>query len=130
MPTATMKTDYYEILSIERTASDGEIKTAYRKLAMQFHPDRNPNNPEAEEKFKECSEAYQVLSDADKRAAYDRYGHAGVNGAGGFPGGGSPFQGRATSTTSSAISSARCSTWAAAIAAPPASSAAAISSST
>ncbi len=75
MPTATMKTDYYEILSIERTASDGEIKTAYRKLAMQFHPDRNPNNPEAEEKFKECSEAYQVLSDPDKRAAYDRYGH-------------------------------------------------------
>ena len=93
MPTATMKTDYYEILSIERTASDGEIKTAYRKLAMQFHPDRNPNNPEAEEKFKECSEAYQVLSDADKRAAYDRYGHAGVNGAGGF-GGSSPFQGQ------------------------------------
>jgi molecular chaperone DnaJ len=93
MATATMKTDYYEILSVERTASDGEIKTAYRKLAMQFHPDRNPNNPEAEEKFKECSEAYQVLSDADKRAAYDRYGHAGVNSAGGFPGGGSPFQG-------------------------------------
>lgn len=90
----TMKTDYYETLSVERTASDGEIKSAYRKLAMQFHPDRNPNNPEAEEKFKECSEAYQVLSDADKRAAYDRYGHAGVNGAGsGFPGGGSPFQG-------------------------------------
>lgn len=89
-----MKTDYYETLSVERTASDGEIKSAYRKLAMQFHPDRNPNNPEAEEKFKECSEAYQVLSDADKRAAYDRYGHAGVNGAGsGFPGGGSPFQG-------------------------------------
>jgi molecular chaperone DnaJ len=92
MPTSTMKTDYYEILSVERTASDGEIKTAYRKLAMQFHPDRNPNNPEAEEKFKECSEAYQVLSDPDKRAAYDRYGHAGVNGSGGF-GGGSPFQG-------------------------------------
>jgi molecular chaperone DnaJ len=89
-----MKTDYYEILSVERTASDGEIKTAYRKLAMQFHPDRNPNNPQAEEKFKECSEAYQVLSDPDKRAAYDRYGHAGVNGSGGFPGGGgSPFQG-------------------------------------
>jgi molecular chaperone DnaJ len=89
---ATMKTDYYEILSIERTASDGEIKTAYRKLAMQFHPDRNPNNPEAEEKFKECSEAYSVLSDADKRAAYDRYGHAGVNGSG--PSAGNPFQGQ------------------------------------
>lgn len=90
----TMKTDYYETLSIERTASDGEIKAAYRKLAMQFHPDRNPNNPQAEERFKECSEAYQVLSDPDKRAAYDRYGHAGVNGAGGFPGGGNPFQGQ------------------------------------
>jgi molecular chaperone DnaJ len=89
-----MKTDYYEILSVERTASDGEIKTAYRKLAMQYHPDRNPNNPEAEEKFKACSEAYSVLSDAEKRAAYDRYGHAGVNGAGGFPGGGNPFQGQ------------------------------------
>jgi molecular chaperone DnaJ len=90
---ATMKTDYYELLQIERTASDGEIKTAYRKLAMQFHPDRNPNNPEAEEKFKACSEAYSVLSDGDKRAAYDRYGHAGVNGSSGFPGGGgSPFQ--------------------------------------
>src|SRR5580704_7806302 len=91
MPTATMKTDYYEILSIERTASDGEIKTAYRKLAMQFHPDRNPNNPEAEEKFKECSEAYQVLSDPEKRAAYDRYGHAAFQNGG--PGAGNPFQG-------------------------------------
>jgi molecular chaperone DnaJ len=88
-----MKLDYYEVLSVERTASDGELKTAYRKLAMQYHPDRNPNNPEAEEKFKTCSEAYQVLSDPDKRAAYDRYGHAGVNGAGSpFSGGGSPFQ--------------------------------------
>jgi molecular chaperone DnaJ len=89
---ATMKADYYEILSVERTASDTEIKTAYRKLAMQYHPDRNPNNPEAEEKFKSCSEAYGVLSDPDKRAAYDRFGHAGVSGAGGFPGGGNPFQ--------------------------------------
>ncbi len=92
MATATMKTDFYEILCVERTASDAEIKSAYRKLAMQYHPDRNPNNPEAEEKFKRCSEAYQVLSDPDKRAAYDRYGHAGVSGAGGFPGG-NPFQG-------------------------------------
>src|ERR1700709_1284938 len=91
--TADVKIDYYELLMVSRDASDQEIKTAYRKLAMQFHPDRNPNNPEAEEKFKACSEAYQVLSDADKRAAYDRYGHAGVNGAGGF-GGGSPFQGQ------------------------------------
>ena len=93
MATATMKMDYYEVLKVERTATDGELKTAYRKLAMEFHPDRNPNNPEAEEKFKICSEAYQVLSDPDKRAAYDRYGHAGVNGAGNpFQGGGSPFQ--------------------------------------
>src|ERR1700750_3376477 len=92
MPSTT-KIDYYELLSVERTASDGEIKAAYRKLAMQYHPDRNPNNPEAEEKFKACSEAYQVLSDPDKRAAYDRYGHAGVGGAGSpFSGGGSPFQ--------------------------------------
>jgi molecular chaperone DnaJ len=90
-----MKADYYEILSVERTATDTEIKTAYRKLAMQYHPDRNPNNPEAEEKFKACSEAYQVLSDPDKRAAYDRYGHAGVGGAGNpFQGGGNPFQGQ------------------------------------
>jgi molecular chaperone DnaJ len=87
-----MKMDYYEVLSVERTATDGEIKAAYRKLAMQYHPDRNPNNPEAEEKFKTCSEAYGVLSDADKRAAYDRFGHAGVGGPGGNPfAGGSPF---------------------------------------
>ena len=96
MATATMKRDYYEVLSVERTATDGEIKTAYRKLAMQFHPDRNPNNPQAEEKFKECSEAYAVLSDSDKRAAYDRFGHQAVSGAGGGGnpfGGGSPFGG-------------------------------------
>ena len=95
MATATMKRDYYEVLSVERTATDGEIKTAYRKLAMQFHPDRNPNNPQAEEKFKECSEAYAVLSDADKRSAYDRFGHQAVGGspfAGGSPFGGAGFQ--------------------------------------
>ena len=65
-----------------RGASEQEIKSAYRKLALQYHPDRNPNNPDAEEKFKECSEAYAVLADGEKRAAYDRYGHAGVSGVG------------------------------------------------
>jgi molecular chaperone DnaJ len=92
MATANVtKTDYYEVLSVSKTASESELKTAYRKLAMQFHPDRNPNNPGAEAKFKECSEAYSILSDGEKRAAYDRYGHAAFQGGAG--GGGSPFQG-------------------------------------
>jgi molecular chaperone DnaJ len=76
------KRDFYEVLGVSRTASDQEIKSAYRKLALQFHPDRNPGNKEAEEAFKEAAEAYSVLSDAQKRANYDRFGHAGV-GAGG-----------------------------------------------
>ena len=75
------KRDYYEVLGVERTADDQGLKAAYRKLALQFHPDRNPNDHHAEEKFKEAAEAYSVLSDAQKRAAYDRYGHAGVQGA-------------------------------------------------
>lgn len=74
------KKDYYELLEIDRNASQEEIKKAYRKLAFQYHPDRNPNNKEAEEKFKEISEAYQVLSDPEKRAIYDRYGHEGLQG--------------------------------------------------
>jgi len=95
MSATNVKLDYYEVLEVSRTASDGEIKTAYRKMAMQFHPDRNPGDKEAEDKFKICSEAYAVLSDANKRAAYDRYGHAGVNGAGapGGPGGFGGFSG-------------------------------------
>ncbi|HUR37822.1 MAG TPA: DnaJ domain-containing protein, partial [Terriglobales bacterium] len=84
--TTKEKRDYYQVLGVGRTATDQELKAAYRKLAMQHHPDRNPDDPSAEDKFKEASEAYGVLSDADKRAAYDRFGHAGLNGAG-FGGG-------------------------------------------
>ena len=83
------KRDYYEILGVAKSSGADEIKKAYRKVAMQFHPDRNPGDKAAEEKFKEAAEAYEVLSDQDKRAQYDRFGHAGVSGNGrGFGGGG------------------------------------------
>jgi len=78
--------DYYEVLGVPKDASADDIKKAYRKLALQYHPDRNPDNPEAEGRFKEASEAYQILSDEEKRAVYDRYGHSGLRGAGGEPG--------------------------------------------
>ncbi len=82
-----MKRDYYEVLSVTRSASADEIKKSYRKIALQYHPDRNPGDQEAEEKFKEAAEAYDVLSNADKRARYDRFGHAGTSGPAGGRGG-------------------------------------------
>ena len=72
--------DYYEVLGVEHTATGGEIATAYRQLAIKFHPDKNPGDEEAIERFKEAAEAFEVLNDADKRSRYDRFGHAGVNG--------------------------------------------------
>ena len=82
------KRDYYEILGVSKDAKVEEIKKAYRKVALKHHPDRNPGNKEAEEKFKEAAEAYEILSDSEKRAKYDRFGHNGVKGGyGGFEGG-------------------------------------------
>ncbi len=92
--TMTTKRDYYEVLGVSKNASDDEIKKAYRKLAIKYHPDKNPGDKEAEAKFKEISEAHEVLSDKQKRARYDQFGHAGVGGAGfGGAGGGNPFGG-------------------------------------
>lgn len=82
------KRDYYEVLGVEKTASADEIKKAYRKMALQYHPDRNPDNKDAENKFKEAAEAYEVLSNPEKKKKYDQYGHAGLGGASGFGGAG------------------------------------------
>ncbi|MBQ1958864.1 MAG: DnaJ domain-containing protein, partial [Firmicutes bacterium] len=82
------KRDYYEVLGLQKGASDEEIKKAFRKMAMKYHPDRNQGDKEAEEKFKEVNEAYSVLSDPDKKSKYDRFGHAGVDPNAGFGGGG------------------------------------------
>ena len=87
------KKDFYEVLGVNRDASDDDIKKAYRKLAMKYHPDRNPDSKEAEDKFKEGKEAYEILSDPQKRAAYDQYGHAGVDPHAGMGGGGQGFGG-------------------------------------
>ncbi len=92
------KQDFYELLGVAKNASEADIKKAYRRKAMKYHPDRNPDNPEAETKFKEIKEAYDILSDSKKRAAYDQFGHAGVDpsqgggGFGGFGGGGAGFE--------------------------------------
>ena len=82
------KRDYYEVLEVPKTATADEIKKAYRKQAIKYHPDKNPGDKEAEEKFKEAAEAYEVLSDPQKRQRYDQFGHAGMGGASGFSGGG------------------------------------------
>ena len=87
------KRDYYEVLGVKKDASDDEIKKAFRKLAIKYHPDKNPGDKEAEAKFKEANEAYSVLSDKTKRQRYDQFGHAGVGGAGAGANGGNPFEG-------------------------------------
>lgn len=99
---AGQKKDYYEVLGLAKGASKEDIKKSYRKLAMQFHPDRNPDNKEAEAKFKEASEAADVLLNDDKRTRYDQFGHAGMDASGGFGGGGG-FQDFLTSVIFSEI---------------------------
>src|SRR5271154_3562760 len=81
MPMAATKRDYYEVLGVARDAAADEIKKSYRQMALKYHPDRNPGDEEAPKRFKEAAEAYEVLSDTDKRQRYDRYGHAGLNGS-------------------------------------------------
>src|SRR5260370_14941589 len=83
-----IKRDYYEVLGVSRTCTAEDLKRAYRKLALQFHPDRNPNDPQSEARFKEVNEAYEVLSDQSKRQRYDSFGHAGTQGMPGFDFGG------------------------------------------
>ncbi len=117
------KRDYYTVLGVNRDASDEDIKKAYRKLAMKHHPDRAPDDKGAEEKFKEAKEAYEMLSDAKKRAAYDQFGHAGVDPSAGFGAGAGAAvsaagpKASAASRTRSATSSARSSARSAAAAA-------------
>ena len=82
------KRDYYEVLGLSKGASEEEIKKAYRKIAIKFHPDKNPDDKSAEDKFKEAAEAYEVLSNPQKKQQYDQFGHAGMGGQGGFGGGG------------------------------------------
>src|SRR5476651_2859947 len=88
------KRDYYEVLGVNRDASEEDIKKSYRKLAMKHHPDRNPDSKDSEDKFKEAKEAYEILSDAKKRAAYDQFGHAGVDASAGFGAGARGFGGQ------------------------------------
>src|SRR5207244_6161120 len=116
------KRDYYEILGVQRTATDAEMKASYRKLAMKWHPDRNPGDKDCEHHFKEINEAYDVLKDEQKRAAYDRFGHAAFE----HGGGGGRTASVRTSRRASRISSKTCSAWAAAGGAAAAASAARI----
>lgn len=115
-----MKRDYYEVLGVPKDASADVLKKAYRKLAMKYHPDKNPGDKAAEEKFKEAAEAYDVLSNPDKRARYDQFGHAGMNGGaagqsggfGGFGGGYTSYQDMDIKTIFSAISAIYSAIWA------------------